>query len=242
MENYTLSPDKIDKLFRFCEKHGIKYYDVQVELVDHLASAIETAMSDHPNLSFDDCLQKEYKGFGATGFAKLLSEKKKSIERNIRKKRIEVLKKSITPPMLFITLGVLFLPIYLIYHKEISIMKKLNMLCLILDVFVGIYWTTQITIFQRQRNKTRSGLERLKIMMEDIPQIWQASILVITIFNNLQGLIQFISYQNGNGNFYLISSYLVLNTMSSLLLTLFFKENAILHEYTKRNYPNAFSK
>lgn len=242
MENYTLSPDKIDKLFRFCIQHGIKYYDVQVELVDHLASAIETEMSNNPNITFEDCLQKEYKRFGLTGFSYLLSERKKEIEKSIRKKRIAILKKSITPPMLFITLGILCLPIYLIYHKEISLMKKLNILCLILDVVVGIYWTTQMTIFQRQRNKTRSGLERLKIMVEDIPQIWQASFLVITFFNNLQGLVQFISYHNGNGDFYLVASYLMLNTMSSLLLFLFVNENTKSHEYTRRNYPDAFSK
>mgnify|MGYP000193300158 CR=1 FL=1 len=30
-----------ESLFAFCRKHYVQYYDVQVELVDHLAEAIE---------------------------------------------------------------------------------------------------------------------------------------------------------------------------------------------------------
>ncbi|PZP46027.1 MAG: hypothetical protein DI598_12635 [Pseudopedobacter saltans] len=78
MKNNTLSQNDIDFLFQFCTKHGVKYYDVQVELVDHLASAIEAEMANKPNLLFEDCLQKEYKSFGKVGFSKLLSERKKA--------------------------------------------------------------------------------------------------------------------------------------------------------------------
>jgi hypothetical protein len=41
MEERRLTPDEIDELFAFCSKRNVKEYEIQVELVDHLASSIE---------------------------------------------------------------------------------------------------------------------------------------------------------------------------------------------------------
>jgi hypothetical protein len=44
----TLNQEQIEALFRFCEKKSVRYYDLQVELVDHLAERIEEEMkADH---------------------------------------------------------------------------------------------------------------------------------------------------------------------------------------------------
>ena len=40
-----LTDEQIAALFAFCEKHLVRHYDLQVELVDHLANAIETKMA-----------------------------------------------------------------------------------------------------------------------------------------------------------------------------------------------------
>jgi hypothetical protein len=47
-----LSQEQLQELFSFCEKHFVQYYDVQVELVDHLANAIEAEMAANPKRSF----------------------------------------------------------------------------------------------------------------------------------------------------------------------------------------------
>lgn len=39
--NKQLTEEQIADLFLFCEENGVRYYEVQIELVDHLASAIE---------------------------------------------------------------------------------------------------------------------------------------------------------------------------------------------------------
>ena len=36
-----VNSNQIDRLYRFTREHFVEYYDVQTELVDHLASAIE---------------------------------------------------------------------------------------------------------------------------------------------------------------------------------------------------------
>lgn len=53
-----LTNEQIQSLFTFCEKHFVKYYDVQVELVDHLANAVELEMQTNPKYSFERALEK----------------------------------------------------------------------------------------------------------------------------------------------------------------------------------------
>ena len=80
-----LSEDQIQSLFTFCEKHFVKYYDVQVELVDHLANAVELEMQKNSQLTFEKALEKVHQSFGVMGFAPLVTEKQKQAEIQSRK-------------------------------------------------------------------------------------------------------------------------------------------------------------
>ena len=63
-----LSTEQIEQLFNFTKKHYVEHYDVQVELVDHLANAIEDQWKENPNILFEDALQTEFNKFGIFGF------------------------------------------------------------------------------------------------------------------------------------------------------------------------------
>ena len=43
---------EIEKLYAFTGQHYVAYYDVQTELVDHLANAIEAQWAINPAISF----------------------------------------------------------------------------------------------------------------------------------------------------------------------------------------------
>lgn len=58
-------------LFEVCEEQGVIYYDVQVELVDHLASQIEEKLKARPDQGFEDILDEVLLSFGASGFYKI---------------------------------------------------------------------------------------------------------------------------------------------------------------------------
>jgi len=76
MENQIkLSEVEINKLFRFTEKKLVHWYDLQIEIVDHLASCIEDEMTADSKLTFDLALEKVYNGFGIFGFAKIVQER-----------------------------------------------------------------------------------------------------------------------------------------------------------------------
>ena len=79
-----LTEEQIQSLFTFCEKHFVKYYDVQVELVDHLANAIEIEMRADPLLTFEKAVEKIYRSFGYGGFQPLVNEKEKMAEKQIK--------------------------------------------------------------------------------------------------------------------------------------------------------------
>ena len=48
-----LSAQQIDQLYAFTRQHFVEWYDLQSELVDHLANAIEQEWEQNPNRTFE---------------------------------------------------------------------------------------------------------------------------------------------------------------------------------------------
>ena len=85
MEARKLTEEEVDRLFNFCTKHYVPEYDLQVELVDHLASGIEEQWVNDPAIPFPVALNKTFDGFGIFGFSKIKSQKEKELRRKYRK-------------------------------------------------------------------------------------------------------------------------------------------------------------
>jgi hypothetical protein len=63
-----LTSAQIDALYAFVEHKNVKFYDLQIELVDHLASRIEQKWTEMPTLSFEESLASVHADFGLRGF------------------------------------------------------------------------------------------------------------------------------------------------------------------------------
>ena len=63
----------------------MEWYDLQLELVDHLACRIEEEMEADRSLNFEAALAKVYKGFGLFGFAKVVQEKQDQLQKAARR-------------------------------------------------------------------------------------------------------------------------------------------------------------
>lgn len=74
-----LTEEQVAQLFEFTRRHYVEYYDVQVELVDHLASSIEAEWEKNPEISFDIALNNVFSGFGIFGFSDVVENKAKSV-------------------------------------------------------------------------------------------------------------------------------------------------------------------
>jgi hypothetical protein len=74
-----LNPSQIDRLYTFTRQHYVEYFDLQTELVDHLANAIETEWQENPKLTFEEILQKEFKKFGVFGFMDVVEKRQAAL-------------------------------------------------------------------------------------------------------------------------------------------------------------------
>jgi hypothetical protein len=76
-----LTSEQIERLYQFTRQHYVEYYDLQTELVDHLANAIEAQWQEHPKLSFEEALQKEFKKFGVFGFMDVVEKRQAALNK-----------------------------------------------------------------------------------------------------------------------------------------------------------------
>jgi hypothetical protein len=108
-----LSKEQIEALFAFTKKKSVQYYDLQVELVDHLASSIEEEMEQNGTLTFEAALQKVYSSFGIFGFAHVVQEREKALEKQGWKLFWKTLGTHFTLPKVAFTL-LLFVTAYML--------------------------------------------------------------------------------------------------------------------------------
>jgi hypothetical protein len=63
-----LSVDQITQIKSWISKRGFTHTDVQYEIIDHVASAIEEKMENKPELSLEEAFSEVHKSFGVFGF------------------------------------------------------------------------------------------------------------------------------------------------------------------------------
>ncbi|MFJ1366597.1 hypothetical protein ACILDU_09175 [Capnocytophaga canimorsus] len=106
-----VNSQQIEYLYKFTRQHYVEYYDVQTELVDHLANAIEAHWQTFPNDDFETTLQKEFRKFGVCGFSDVVEQKTKQMRKRYNRILWQHVKTFFSPPKLLITL-LLFILIF----------------------------------------------------------------------------------------------------------------------------------
>jgi hypothetical protein len=137
-----LSDEQIKQLFQFTEEQGVDYYDVQIELVDHLATNIEVAISEDETLTFSEALKMAFDSFGVAGFEEVLKEKSRAAKARNCKMLINEAKQWLTFHRLMLLLalcsmiffvGIVFEPVVRAYMvMAISIGLQFRMLYILL--------------------------------------------------------------------------------------------------------------
>lgn len=79
-----LTQDQILQLYKFTRTHYVEYYDLQTELVDHLAHGIEQLRKENPSLTFQEALNQEFKKFGVCGFHDVIKERRNAVGKKYR--------------------------------------------------------------------------------------------------------------------------------------------------------------
>ena len=76
-----LTKEQIQQLYIFTRQHYVEHYDMQTELVDHLANDIEQIWQEKPTLSFEDAKKMSFKKFGVFGFMDVYGARQKALEK-----------------------------------------------------------------------------------------------------------------------------------------------------------------
>ena len=101
-----LTKIQIDQLYQFTRHHYVLHYDLQAELVDHMANAIETTWETQPDLSFEAARDQSFKTFGVFGFMDVVAQRQKAMSKRYIKMLWSFAKTWFTLPKLIQTIAI----------------------------------------------------------------------------------------------------------------------------------------
>jgi len=162
----TLSKLEVDQLFEFVQSKNVQYIDMQHEIVDHLASAIEEKQEANPNLSFDKALNDVFKGFPITGFSKIIDSKQSALANFWTKKFFKFMLNYIKPPLILTTIIYTYLIHLLLTHPNET--YKLGLYLFVIIYLTGCYYYRNYLAYQFDTNKVPNYLISLnyKVLLE----------------------------------------------------------------------------
>jgi hypothetical protein len=170
-----LSKEHIQQLHDFTRKHYVEWYDVQQELVDHLANGIETQWEQNPKLSFEEALEKEFKKFGIFGFMDVVSQTENTMGRKYRRFLINEVKEWFKIPQILSTVAV-FIMFFLTFKSQLS-----EVIILSFYVIFGIWMAYKSFALRRLFKKRRSTSK--KWLLEHIIFQQASGVLFIAFVN-----------------------------------------------------------
>ena len=152
-----LTETHIQELYTFKRKHFVYHFDVQTELVDHLANDIENIWEEHPKLSFKDAQDKSFKKFGIFGFMDVIEAKQKQMSKRYRKILWRFFKEWFTMPKLAVTLGLVFM---IFFFLKLSYSKYILLGALL---FLAIF--DLITRYVSRKNQQEKAHKKEKVFL-----------------------------------------------------------------------------
>ncbi|QNK76798.1 hypothetical protein H7F37_11790 [Winogradskyella sp. PAMC22761] len=156
-----LTESQIQELYDFTRQHFVEHYDLQTELVDHLANDIEVQWQNQPKISFEDAKNRAFKKFGIFGFMDAIEQKGKAMNKRYRGYLWTELKKWFEMPQIIATIA-LFLMFYVAFSTVYTAALAL--------VFFGVIlvWCTYKSIQLNKQFRQRKEVSNKKWMLEEM--------------------------------------------------------------------------
>lgn len=151
MDTKKISSAELSRLFQFMQQKRVRYYDLQVELVDHFASAIEVMWKEDPAIPFEHAIAKIYDQFPVTGFHSVITAQTKAIQKDAWRWVLYNWKRYFQWPRILLSLVVLLL-LRLVFQLPVAtelLTGSLSMLLLLIAV-VRYY---QLVFAAKKRNR-----------------------------------------------------------------------------------------
>lgn len=170
-----LTNQHIDQLYLFTKQHFVEHYDVQTELVDHLANNIEHICNSNPALTFEEARDIAFKKFGVFGFMEIVQEKQKHLGKKYRKIVCTYAKEWFSLPKILITLSMF---LFFNYILQLSIGTYIVMPLVFSLATCSIFLVMKLKKVFRERTKQNGKKWMLEELIFNIASF--GGILVIT--------------------------------------------------------------
>jgi hypothetical protein len=207
----------IQELYKFTRKHYVYHYDVQTELVDHLANDIESAWVENPQLSFDNARDKSFKKFGIFGFMDVIEAKQKQMNKRYWKIIVRFAKEWFTLPKV-VTTTLIFLSIF--FFLKIQFSEYILLGTLFIFVVFDLINQFRNRKTQKQKRQKKEKIFLLESMIGDT----KGGFTGITLINTFN----FINFSHVNFSALEIHWSIVVSLIATLLVVLFYVINYII--------------
>jgi hypothetical protein len=225
-----LTTNQIDHLFKFTRTHFVYFYDVQSELVDHLANDIETAWSENPELSFDNARDKSFKKFGIFGFMDVIEAKQKQMNKRYWKIILRFAKEWFSIPKIVIT-GSIFFAFFMLLQIQYS--EYIFLATLLILIILEMRIVYKVRKQHKEKVVKKDKIFLLESMIGDTKNGYTGFTFV-----NLFNIIHLTKFNFSALHIYWV---LVISIVLTLLCILFYVSNYIIpqkaEELLQETYP-----
>jgi hypothetical protein len=222
-----LNESQIDQLYLFTRQHFVEHYDVQTELVDHLANAIEAQGLLFPNRTFGEALQIEFKKFGVFGFMEVVEKRQAALNKKYAKIVWSHFKRFFRLPQIigtFSAVGILFLILKISSYSDIIFTTIAIVFLLIF--FVELFRTAR----KLKKNNEQTGK---KWLFKDI--IFGYGQVASFSYLPFQFIFQINQHLNNDFTLLLGSFFIVAVALCQYIILVLIPKKA--EQYLKATYP-----
>ena len=234
----TLSKEQIEHLFTFTQKKFVHWYDLQVELVDHLANKIEAEMANDSTLTFERALGNVYAGFGIFGFAQIVREKQEALRKANNRLLWREIGKQFTWPNLVRSLAILASIFTIAFQVNIKTLAVLTLVLYCLDfAFNGRISLIKFRLLTLKKSKTTS--KKNLLILQNLPAFSYASMIYLQFMLMRYFEVFFVENENFTAGFKI---YFSISLFVGILIYSSAKKvsQGILNK-AKKQYPEAFA-
>ena len=155
-----LTAEQITYIENYIKSFDIKYYEVYMEILDHMILSVEAILEENTEISFEDAVvQAKNEGFGKKGFKGMMDEKLKLAQNQARRQNNKMIKEYFTFPKIVMTLSV-FVG-YFVFLGFFDDPKKININCI---VFIGLLAILQFVYFWKFRKINKLNVLKTQVL------------------------------------------------------------------------------
>ena len=155
-----LTAEQITYIENYIKSFDIKYYEVYMEILDHMILSVEAILEENKEITFEDAVLKaKVDGFGKKGFRGMMDEKLKLAQNQARRQNNKMIKEYFTFPKIVMTLSV-FVG-YFVFLGFFDDPKKININCI---VFIGLLAILQFVYFWKFRKINKLNVLKTQVL------------------------------------------------------------------------------